>query len=118
MSNRKRKLHPAQLEIIKCGQDAQRTNGTLEEEEAEQTKQRETHSTITQTLPLYSNESVVQQQNITQPTQEGRRKLREVIAELVEIWDSPVSDPLDTPEMKRRKQKKLKALAQGEKETS
>ena len=55
------------------------------------------------------------------PTQ--RRKLRDVVAELVKIWDSPIryfednnfwlslfsdiSDPLDTPELRRRKENRL-----------
>jgi len=43
-----------------------------------------------------------------------RRRLRDVVAELVKVWDSPISDPMDTPELRRRKEKKrLAILASG-----
>jgi len=37
-------------------------------------------------------------------------KLSAVVAELVAIWNSPISDPLDTPEMKKHKEKLRKEM--------
>lgn len=70
--------------------------------------------------------------SITSTTESGprihRRRLRDVVAELVEMWDSPfryidgfhyvlciefsfTSDPLDPPELRKRREKKRQALA-------